>query len=453
MKKLVLILIFIYFIVPPILYSQDLTVLPGGVLEKGDSAHVTGDYVRVRSGPSLQHRILLKVNSGTAVSVLQRGGTVEKIGNMENYWYQIKIDESGTEGWMYGAFLEKDEKTIPTTPPVINNKPQFVINDKPQISLKEIGSITQKGILHEAADLNQNGTKEILLLHKEDRERYLTASGYEPSPGGFTESYKFGFRNTSINNVTVFDYPDRREPIIAASGDNFTYFYNFDIKRLLLRLIYKLDTPQVGFGMLDGKNPYIVYLKKNKIIDNDGTLTYYIVGERIEYVRGRLRFSNKVEYEKPLPVKKLVVFDLDNDKRAEIISEIGGNGSGGGITVLQYTETGFKRIVNTGIPTYNNSTFIQMWGIRIGGKPKLVIYSTDPEGGNEVNSDFGFISASLQGTNLLVEDFMPVNKRLDDINNYRWVLPFDNADSKHPFLFLDFNQDEGHYVVKKVILN
>jgi hypothetical protein len=170
-------------------------------------------------------------------------------------------------------------------------------------------------------------------------------------------------------------------------------------------------------------------------------------------VRGRLRFSNKVEYEKPLPVKKLVVFDLDNDKRAEIISEIGGKGSGGGITVLRYTETGFKKIANTGIPTYNNSTFIQMWGIRIGGKPKLVIYSTDPEGSNEVNSDFGFISASLHGTNLLIEDFMPVNKRLDDINNYRWVLLFDNGDSKHPFLFLDFNQDEGHYTVKKVISN
>jgi uncharacterized protein YgiM (DUF1202 family) len=82
--------------------AQELVVLPGGVLQEDDSAEVTGDYVRVRTGPTLEYRILTKVNRGTPVTVLERDEQLVSINDMKNYWYKIRLDKSGIEGWMFG---------------------------------------------------------------------------------------------------------------------------------------------------------------------------------------------------------------------------------------------------------------------------------------------------------------------------------------------------------------
>jgi len=447
MKITILSCVLLIIFIPFLLYSQELTVIPNGILEKGDNAYVTGDYVRVRSGPSLKNRIITKVNKGTAVTVLKRGERVEKIGSMKNYWYQIKIEEKDLEGWMYGNFLKKrDEKPLKTV-----SLPSPSETASSEIALKEIGTIARDAFLPVSGDLNQNGITEIILLKKEARDRYCTAFGYEPSSKGFSEIYSIKLRNTSINNIKIFTHPDFDLPIIIASGSNFSYLYSYDGKKNLPRLVYKINTPLVSFGMLDGKNPYLVYLRKNKIIDNDGTITYYITAEKIESVRGRIHLSDKVEYPKPLPVKKLIVFDIDNDKKAEIISEIGGKEFGGGITVLNYDAGGLKRLINTGINTYNDNQFLYMWGINIGKKPKLVIYSTDPSS-NNVNADFGFIFASMHDKNLIIESFYPVNKMLDDINNEREVVLYKTDDTSLPFIMMDFNQDSKKYTVKKTVL-
>jgi len=465
MKKTMILFLFLT-LSSNLLFAQEITVIPDGVLEAGDSALVTGDYVRVRSGPSLEHRILIKVNKGTRVSILARDQKIEKIGEMENYWYQIRISDTGLEGWMYGNFLEKNVpevtedtltvESLPISPPSIKDQ-----GGKVQISLKEIGSIAQGESIAISGDLNRNGISEILLLHKGEGRGHYSASGYEPTGGGFNEIYKIRFRNTSINNLEIFNHPSFAQPIIAAMGDNFTYLYNFDEKRHQLRLLYKLNTPLAACGELDGTNPYIVYLKKNKVTDNDGTVTYYIQGERIEYSGGRIRLAGRIEYEKPLPIKKLLIYNLDSDKGAEIIAEIGGTQFGGGVTVLKQSEGGLKRITNSGIPTFNNSPFVQMWGIERNGKPILCIYSTDPSRNSEVNTDFGFISAALQGSTIIVEEFNPVNRRLDEVNNGRQVIYFQNGDRGFPFLFLDFSresdrgsgQDTDLYTVRKVILD
>jgi hypothetical protein len=437
-------------------HAQDITVIPSGVLDTGDSAHVTGDYVRVRSGPTLEHRILDKVNSGTSVSILERSAATEKIGDMDNYWYRIKIKETGLEGWMYGNFLKRDtpivtqdmqpEKSLPI-PPAQTEQP------RPRLVLKEIGSIPQGESFASSGDLNQNGATEILLLQKDEQGRYFTASAYEPSGEGFSEAYRIRFRNASIQRLSVFSHPNLTQPIIAASDEHYTYLYSYDTGKKLLRLLLKLRSPAAACGVLDGTNPYIVHLRKNRVVDNDGTLTYYLQAERIEYSRGRIRLVDRVEYEKPLPVKNLLLFDLDSDGRDEIITEIGATQYGGGICVLKQSDGGLTRTINTGIPTFNSSSFVQMWGMQQNGKPTLVIYSTDPHADTDVNVEFGFISASVHANTLLVDEFMPLNKRLDEVNNGRQVILYQNGTGELPFLILDLDRDTGRYMVKKVFID
>ena len=79
-------------------------------LSPGDTAEVTGDYVRVRTGPTLQHRILTKVNRGTKVTVVEKSKEKMKIESMEAYWYKVKLEGKEITGWIYGAFLKKLKK-------------------------------------------------------------------------------------------------------------------------------------------------------------------------------------------------------------------------------------------------------------------------------------------------------------------------------------------------------
>jgi hypothetical protein len=442
------------FFIPLFLYSQDLIVLPNGVLEVGVKAIVTGDHVRVRSGPSLEHRILIKVNEDTTVSVLERGDSIENIGDMSNYWYKITIESSGLEGWMYGNFLKKNEEK-PETEKTLNLEPVTLHAEKgsPRILLKEIGTISQDISIPTSGDLDFNGIPEIILLNKEQQGGYHSLTGYEPSTEGFSKKYSVRLRNKAVSKIKVFTHPEFEKPLIVAMGNNFSYFYNYDTERNILRLIYKLGAPLSAIGMLDGQNPYIVYLEKNKTLDKDGTVTYFIKAVRIESTRGRIQLNEKVAYPKPLPVKKLLVFDLNNDTLDEIIVEIGGNDFGGGITVLSYDENSIKRDLNSGLNTYNKNKFLCMWGVKQNGTPQLVFYSTDPSNSNDVNTDFGFIWTSLNSNLLHVESFHPVNKMLDDMNNDRTIIFYDGAEQQLPFLFLDFNRDLKQYAVKNVYLD
>ena len=82
-----------------------------------------------------------------------------------------------------------------------------------------------------------------------------------------------------------------------------------------------------------------------------------------------------MSYAFPLPVKKLVTFDLNGDETAEIICEIGGRESGGGIVVLGLRDGELQRVVNSGLSTYKDDQFVGMWGAFIDDDPRLVIYS------------------------------------------------------------------------------
>jgi hypothetical protein len=157
--------------------AQEIVKLPGGVLQQDDKAEVTGDYVRIRTGPSLEYRILTKVNQGTPVTVVTRDENLVTIQGIQNYWYRIRLDKSGIEGWMFGHYLEKrdiplqrQERKAPTLDePISFDRGTSLGTELPV--LDDRGTIQVPESLTATGDLNGNGIDEIILLRGEDRSR------------------------------------------------------------------------------------------------------------------------------------------------------------------------------------------------------------------------------------------------------------------------------------------
>jgi hypothetical protein len=263
--------------------------------------------------------------------------------------------------------------------------------------------------------------------------------------------YRIELSSTDVHSMEVFSGEWLDYPLIVANGHTFSHVYTLDEGRHSLKFMFKTDSPLISMGSLDGKLKHIIYLKRNRIPDNDGTITYHVHAASFTLDRGRLSIQDRISYAHPLPVKKMVIYDLNGDNRAEIVCEIGGMEKGGGIVILGLGEEGLERTVNSGIVTYKDSQFIRMWGTTVQNNPRLVIYTTDPENGNDAGTSFGFLLAKLKGKDLLMDRFYPVNKLLDDANNYREPLVVGDDDRELPFLVMDYDENKTRYELKRPI--
>ena len=61
--------------------------------------------VRLREDPSLDSRVLGYLDKGDKVGFLARSASVERIGGMYDYWYEVRTP-AGSVGWVYGAFVD-----------------------------------------------------------------------------------------------------------------------------------------------------------------------------------------------------------------------------------------------------------------------------------------------------------------------------------------------------------
>jgi len=441
MKKLEFLIVVLTLFLFQNTFPQEITIIPNGTLNNSDTALVTGNYVRIREKPSLDGKIITMVNKDTPVTIIKRGKDIIDIKGSKNYWYNIKVEESGIEGWMFGAFLEKKEtkKVIHVNKELLSTK-----TSSPEAKIKNLGTISEGPSIITIGDLNNNGTEEIIFLNIEHNKSYGNITGYEYSEANFKNIYTTKIRSSSVNNLKIFKPGKTNQSIIVLEKDNSSDLYTYDIERNRLRLFYKLQTPILSFGKLDGKDDYFIYLKKNKLIDNDGSVTFYVNISKIAYKGSKITLKNKATYNKPLPVKKMIAFDINNDGNDEIICEIGGKNNGGGIVVLGFKNEKIYKILNSGINTYNDSQFLYMWGTNVKNIPMLILYTTNPLKRNEINNSFGFLYIHIQGNLLTVDKFIPINNILDNINNERKVLK--NAENR--FIIIDYNTESKIYNLK-----
>jgi len=418
------------FLISQNVLSQEINILPNGILNPRDEAVVTGDYVRIRKDPSLNGKIITKVNVNTEVLIIERDKDIVSVSDKKNYWYNIKVKENGIEGWMFGAFLKKKEekKLISINKTMLSKK---LSNDKPlnkNMTLKELGTIKEARSIIVTGDLNSNGSPEVIFLNVENKKGYGFLTGYEHSNKSFKKVYTTRIRSSKVDNIKIFD----------------NNFKDYEIDRDRLRLVYKFQSPIVTLGKLDGKNEWVVWLRRNRYIDNDGTTTFYINISQFTFKGGRVSLKNTTIYNKPLPIKKMIAFDINSDGRDDIICEIGGKDKGGGIVVLSFSNNKIKRTLNTGINTYNDIMFTNMWGINIKKSPTFVLYTSDPSKRNEIDNSFGFLYTKIQGNLLKVDKFFPVNNILDDINNNRVILKI----TENKFIVIDYDKKKQIYSIK-----
>ncbi|RKX95361.1 MAG: hypothetical protein DRP84_04450 [Spirochaetes bacterium] len=467
------IITFLFIVISISGFPQELTIIANGVLRKGIEAVVTGNHVRVRTGPTLNSKIITKVNRGTEVYILERDDKLTKIGKYTNYWYKIKLKSTGKTGWIYGAFLkpqshEKKEKII--IPKRNISKKKLPIQDNEHLGFIETGKIENPVYSNHiiSGDLNLNGKQEIIIAQlsnsRKNSGRYIII-GYE-STGAldsssnsniYEEIYRFPLGSSNLKDISIINNKDISFPILVVTYEKFSQMYTYNAKRKNLRIIYRLNSPYVTIAKEKQNGLYLVTANRNPTLDYDGTITYYINLTSIKIKGGRFSTTgSKFRFHRPLPIKKLIAFDINQDGSDEIIAEIGGQKYGGGIVVLSINNNNLKQMINTGILTYNSMPFIKMWGTIFKANPALAVYSTNPSNAGDINTEFGLLLFSFTTKTLVTEKFYRVNKMLDDINNYRNIVPITlknekGNDRNNIFLMIDYKKDQGIYVIKKPV--
>jgi len=246
------IITFLFIVISISGFPQELTIIANGVLRKGIEAVVTGNHVRVRTGPTLNSKIITKVNRGTEVYILERDDKLTKIGKYTNYWYKIKLKSTGKTGWIYGAFLkpqshEKKEKII--IPKRNISKKKLPIQDNEHLGFIETGKIENPVYSNHiiSGDLNLNGKQEIIIAQpsnsRKNSGRYIIV-GYE-STGAFDSSsnsnlyeeiYRFPLGSSNLKDISIINNKDISFPILVVTYEKFSQMYTYNAKRKNLRI-------------------------------------------------------------------------------------------------------------------------------------------------------------------------------------------------------------------------
>jgi len=65
---------------------------------------INSSHVRLRDSPDLNSKILLYLDNGDDIKIIDRSPEKEVIDSMNSYWYKIQLP-SGSIGWVYGSFI------------------------------------------------------------------------------------------------------------------------------------------------------------------------------------------------------------------------------------------------------------------------------------------------------------------------------------------------------------
>lgn len=66
---------------------------------------ITASAVRVRSNPQTSSTEITKLSVGTVVKEIGKSERKEKVGQQEDFWYQVVLSD-GKQGWVFGAFTD-----------------------------------------------------------------------------------------------------------------------------------------------------------------------------------------------------------------------------------------------------------------------------------------------------------------------------------------------------------
>ncbi len=71
---------------------------------------ITGSAIRLRSAPQTTASEVTRLSIGTLVKEIGKSDKKEKIGQQEDFWYQVVLAD-GKQGWVFGGFAEAFEES------------------------------------------------------------------------------------------------------------------------------------------------------------------------------------------------------------------------------------------------------------------------------------------------------------------------------------------------------
>ena len=80
-------------------------ILKAEEVKKSEKVGVVNvDRLRFRSDSDIHSKTLRYLDKGAIVTILEKDNMRVKIGEMEDYWYQIEYE--GITGWVFGYFID-----------------------------------------------------------------------------------------------------------------------------------------------------------------------------------------------------------------------------------------------------------------------------------------------------------------------------------------------------------
>ena len=242
---------------------------------------VNDSRVRLRDEPNLNSNTLTHLNINDKVIILNKSNEKELIEFMYSYWYQVRTAD-GTEGWMYGYFLDIDKNST------------FYINKiVAEINIPRLSKLLNYNI--EQINLNPEISTPDL-ESKVDLEVYKKLAGiytdYPVSLGFYTniESGEFSWgndywfsRGQTIIDISDFKLNSSSDYIwTLSSGGGVDYLKIISVENnvVTIEIERNSDTPTIKkielndgyinlwnrkFYKLSGPDLPMQYLKKSKI--------------------------------------------------------------------------------------------------------------------------------------------------------------------------------------------
>lgn len=79
---------------------------PLALMAEESGGMIVGKYANVRDLPTVFNSKIIQIAyKGTALKILDKTTEKTKIGEVEGYWYKVKLLEEGTEGWLFDQYV------------------------------------------------------------------------------------------------------------------------------------------------------------------------------------------------------------------------------------------------------------------------------------------------------------------------------------------------------------
>jgi Bacterial SH3 domain len=232
---------------------------------------ITVNRLRMRSDNDIHSKTIMYLDKGEIVTVLKKNGEKVKVGEVEDYWYQIEYN--GTKGWIFGYFFD------------IYQSPEDAKTSAREIKSLEASNTLEKGL----SPIDQQSIDKNLFFLKSGRLYQL-----------------LNFKTKEIKKINTYQDYNITDYFFSSDGSSIFYISKRNQNDNGILYIYNLknNTNQivennVFAADINEKNNFLFLLSKNR---------YWYISSRDSNAKANLRIITKFNISKEMEILKADIF-------------------------------------------------------------------------------------------------------------------------------------------------